>query len=672
METYLSFRCFVLISFGNSKNEDILLYVVSKTFGHTELEVLNRQGRPIMAELSIERQQAVSHSELTGGHEVEHLLSQINQNIRQSKADQILRLLQDHDQINDKVETIEDSSNDLLEEYDLIREEKVICDSDTLTDSSSETDKSDTTVNNIEATETITNRQGYSQDIPNNQSAINMNNSRMNVKSGRESLRGYRRHRARTSVGFHNDMDTEEADPFTRDTNFDTRDLSIRPKSSYVRRNQYRKKDDVDKSTDRASADEFTDTSQLRATRSARPKSRLGRGSVPRSERKIVMMEAEVTPNERSVTEKEDIINPNGNINNMYDRFSSVRQPKRESKRAKAFCDSVVATQQQTMENMSVDSYGTTQDVRDEVTEVQTISNNVRNTHTSTFKVTAPPRNSPVQMQNPTIQMSHKRHAVTNTQVRHEQINSHVRSEAGPGPFHPQQHVTSDPHLIRSDSTVSNNTMRSERPTNVTHTAQVPLKRNNSNINAQGGRPRNPEPVTSRPIERPDMRPNTRARRLHRRYMAPTQSHMSSVRPTSESVILARQKTEKNLMKKQAENRPHSEKIMINSQNKSIDIGLNPTQGPQTYVTTKGGVTQASHVQAGGFRGYDPSSRQRSSKQSRDIQGDLTLPRGGQNNMLMGGRKPLAALMKLPPLEASLAAKKKERGLALAARETCV
>lgn len=623
-----------------------------------------------MAELSLERQPLVSHTELTGGHDVTSLLSHINQNIKQSKADQILRLLQDQNKVSDKVEKNSDTGSDLLEEYDLIREEKVLCDSDTLTDSSSDSDISDITVNNQIPEAVVAKNHDFGQEIAkpiiNQNNNYAMNNIDMNVNGGRESARGYRRHRARTSVGFHNDMDTEDADAFSKDTNFDTRDLSIRPKSSYVRRSQYRKRDDVDNSVDKTFGDDYNNVTPQRPSRSARPKSRLGRASVGRQERKIVMMEAEVTSNELVTPAKEEVVRTNGN-NSMYDRFSSTRQPKRDSKRAKAFCDSGAATQQQS-ENMSVDSCSNSMDTRDDVTEVQPISQNTRTTHTSTFRVTAPPRNSPVQTQNHN-QVTHKR--PSNMHTRHEHNNTHTRQEHGTSQSHQQQHPMTDPHVGRSDSIVSNNTMRAERPTNVPLNTQLPLKRNNSNLAGQN-RPRNPEPVTSRPIERPDMRASTRTRRLHRRYMAPTQSHMASVRPTSESIILARQKTEKNLMKKQAENRPHSEKIVINSQNKNIDISLNPTQGPQTYVTSKGGVSQASHVQSGGFRGYDPSSRQKSSKQSRDIPSDLTLPRGGQNSVLMGGRKPLAALMKLPPLEASLAAKKKERGLALAARETCV
>lgn len=600
--------------------------------------------RSIMAELSMERHLAVSHSELTSGHDVTQLLSQINENFKQSKADQILRLLQDQDKLTDKLtETIVDD-RELIQEYERIREEKVLCDSDTLTDSSSESGE---TVNTINAVETVTDNMHSTYN-----KVTNIPENSTNVQS--REIMGYRRHRARTSVGFHNDMPNSEENNKTLKTsnNFDTRDLNLRPKSSYVRRHQYVKRDDVDSGGGHVAVEDFTESQHQRPSRSARPKSRYGRASISRSERTIAMIDAE-TVIEPDVPTKEEIIRGEAN-NIMYDRFASTRQPKRESKRNKAFCDSnFVVPQQQTIENVSVDSIGNVMDTREEITEVQTIGNvyKVRSPHVSSFTPNSVPRNSPVQ-----------------THVLKRQSIAHVKQEHVANHSH-YQHPSVMSSLLRSDTT-SNATMRSERPDNISPASQIPLKRNNSNL--AFGRPKNPEPVMSRPIERPDIRQSMRNRRLHRRFMAPTQSHMAQVRPTSESVILARQKTEKNLMKRQAENRPHSEKIPTNTQNKNIDLNLNPTQGQQTYVTSKGGVTQASHVQGGGFRGYDPGNRLQSSTQSRDLHGDLTLPRRGQNNMILGGRQPLAALMKLPALEATLAAKEKERGLALAARETCV
>lgn len=603
-----------------------------------------------MAELDLERQPAVSHSELTSGHDVTQLLSQINQNFKQSKADQILRLLQDQDKLTDPCSESVVDDTELIREYEQIREEKVICDSDTLTDSSSDSGETVNTVQNHNTENLLQNSQ--------HQDNINMQGSNSIVQESRD-IRSFRRHRARTSVGFH-DMNGEIADNETStiNNNFDTRDLSVRPKSSYVRRHQYKKRDD-DPGGGLVNGD-FDDVPLQRPSKSARPKSRLGRASVPRSERKITMVEIDiVTPEPESVAPSKEDLTIGGANNPMYDRFASSRQPKRESKRAKAFCDVDNVSQQQTIENMNVDTSVSVMDTRDDVTEVQTISpnTNVRSSHVSSFTNSSVPRNVPVQKH-----VSHVQKRPSNAHSRHEPSQTSHHYQA-PG-------VPVESHLTRSDTTTSNATLRSERPENISPTSQIPLKRNNSNLTY--GRPKNPEPVTTRPIERPDIRPSTRTRRLHRRFMAPTQqAHMSQVRPTSESVILARQKTEKNLMKKQAENRPHSEKIILNSPNKNIDLSLNPTQGPQTYVTSKGGVAQSSHVQEG-FRGYDPGNRLKSSVQARDLPGDLTLPRRGQNNVMMGGRQQLAALMKLPPLEASLAAKKKERGLTLAARETCV
>lgn len=608
-----------------------------------------------MAELDLERHPTVSHSELTSGHDVTQLLSQINQNLKQSKADQILRLLQDQDKLTDNFTESVVNDTELIREYEQIREEKVICDSDTLTDSSSESSESTSTVQ-INATDSLVQN-------PQNQIIKTMQGNNSNVQDSRE-LRNFRRHRARTSVGFHDDVNGESNNDIVASNNFDTRDLSVRPKSSYVRRHQFRKKDDSDPGGVHVNG-EVDDTFVHRPSKSARPKSRLGRASVPKTERKIAMVEMEVAaPEAEPVIPGKDDINRGGANNMIYDRFASTRQPKRESKRAKAFCDSNVVSQQQiVVENMSVDSSSVLMDTQDDVTEIQMIAppnanvTHVRNSHMSSFTNTPVPRNSPVQ-----THVQHVQKRPSNAHTRHESNQS--------GHYYQAPGVPLEPHLTRSDTIASNATLRSERPENISPTSQIPVKRNNSNTY---GRPKNPEPITTRPIERPDIRPSTRSRRLHRRYMAPTQqAHMSQVRPTSESVILARQKTEKNLMKKQAENRPHSEKIIISSQNKNIDLNLNPTQGPQTYVTSKGGVTQASHVHEGGFRGYDPGNRLKSSAQARDLPSDLTLPRRGQNNVMMSGRQQLAALMKLPPLEASLAAKKKERGLSLAARETCV
>lgn len=606
-----------------------------------------------MAELGLERHPAaISHSELTAGHDVTHLLSQINQNYtrEQSKADQILRLLQDQNRENIVHEKSDDDS-ELLNEYNKIREEKEVCDSDTLTDSSS---ISDILECDIAETETIRN----------SSPAMNNQVTSSGVDEGIEA-RGYRGHRSRTSMGFRGEEDQGSV--------IDTRDISIRPKSSYVRRRPL-KTCFENEGTSTASGTVAEDIQQQpqRMSKSARPKSRLGRASVSRAERKIVMIEADSVNVEPTTPVRNEPTRAVANNTNTYDRFSSVRQAKRESKReTKRFCD--YNESQQTVENMSVDSSNSVE-MKEELTEVQPLmpqhiqhsyvnkENEVTNapirhqTHVSSFNNHAVSRNSNVPPQQQHQQYSSQRRNIM-TASRPEMVaNMH------------QQHSAVDQQFVRSNTMVGNASLRSsDRRENA---PVQPLKRTNSNL---GYRSKNAEQTPSRTAERPDIRPSTRTRRLQRRFMPQAPPHMSNVRPTSESVILARQKTEKNLLKKQTDNRPHSEKIMINSQGKGmLSVAENPTQGPQTFVTSKGGVTQASHVQSGGFRGYDPGNRLKSGAQSRDFPSDLTLPRQGQNNMMMGSRKTLAAMMKLPPLEASLAAKKKERGLTLAQRETCV
>lgn len=590
-----------------------------------------------MAELGFERH-PVSHSELTPGHDVTQLLSQIshNQNFKQSKADQILRLLHDQDRTQEK----SDDDTELIEEYDKIREEKVICDSDTLTDSSSISDIADCDVKDTDA------------DVENNTTAIRKTEENENMAAN-----SYRSNRSRTSMGFYGDGEVNT------NVNIDTRDISIRPKSSYVRRRPLRTCFESDVPATGSTAEDVQPQPQQRLSKSARPKSRLGRASVARTERKIVMIEADTVSAEPTAPVREEPARGNVATSNAYDRFSSVRQAKRESKRgAKSFCDNTDT--QQTLENMSVDSVS--MDTREEVTEVQPITTtpvNYYNKENETTHVV------------PTRNVSHvtsfnHQPVPRNSNVPPQQYSTQKRTIIPARPEHnaSYMHPPPDAHFVRSDTIANHAPLRSSERRE--HAPVTQLKRTNSNL---AYRPKNPEPVASRPVERPEFRPGTRTRRLQRRYMPQAQPHTTNVRPTSESLILARQKTEKNLLKKQLDNRPHSEKIIMNTQNKHmLSVSDNPTQGPQTYVSSKGGVSQASHVQTSGFRGYDPGNRLKSGAQSRDFPADLTLPRQGQNNSMMNSRKTLAAMMKLPPLEASLAAKKKERGLALAQRETCV
>jgi len=612
-----------------------------------------------MAELELERSPAVvPHTELTAGRDVTHLLSHINQNFRQSKADQIFRLLRDQDKIQKKVENVDDEQ--LLKEYDLIVEETVVNDSDTLTESSS--------ISEIDCDIVADTGGGGVGDGMNGHSEETARVA---------SSRGYRGSRSRTSMGFHADgRPTVNENAFT--SQIDTRDITVRPKSSYVRRSAVRRHIEAEASGQTPGPEEDSAPPQ-RPSKSARPKSRLGRASLQR-ERKIVMIEADSVVDAPPAPVQEAAVNVN-----TYDRFASVRQPKRESKRgAKTFCDSGFQ-REPTVDNMSVDSSNNSVEMKEEVTEVQPLvqppfSNDVNVVSSplareptvqriSSFNTGAMPRGSPAP-------------AVRNTPVQqtptHPHKRAHVSSRVDPHYHHMQPHV--DQSYVRSETMVSSHGMRGyeryerqertergerhERNERIDKTS-LPQKQSNSN-SVYHSRPKMSEPPSARVLDR-DMRPSTRSRRLQRRYMPQTQHHPPNVRPTSESVILARQKTEKSLLKQKTENRPHSEKIVVNS-NKMLSVSENPTQGPQTYLTSKSGVTQASHVQTGGFRGYDPSRNPKPNVQSRDIPSDLTLPR----QRAMNPNKGPLALMKLPPLEASLAAKKKERGLTLAQRETCV
>ena len=598
-----------------------------------------------MSELGFERRPTVSHSEMSSGHDVTHLLSSINQNYKQSKADQILRLLHDQDKLNDELEEIED----IEEEYNKIREEKVVCDSDTLTDSSSDRE---TVVTIAEQEEVI------------EEEKVMITNQK--PKEGR----------SKTSIGFYgfdrNDsgIHLEHESDTMGDKVFDTRDLSIRPKSSYVRRGHlYRKNTEV--GMDITTKDDLTgDITHRSVSAKNRPKSRLGRDSLNRRERKIEMVEA--TPVTQAEMPAKDDGEKSGTNASVYKRFERTRTPvpRRGSKRTKGFCEDNTSTVANTP---SHDNQYRPHNVHpvytDMETSVQDISgaqvphvSNVTKTPVHSILHTQVPANSPLPSQQPPQQ--HRQ--VINPPLR---VETHIRNHHERSRVVEQHPQHSSNVNTRSDTVLTAATSIKKDNTSTNDTDTIPLKRTSS-ISNTSFRPKNPEPISSRPMGRPDLRPNTRQRRLTRRYMQQTQSSMNSVRPTSESVILARQKTEKNLLKKQADNRPHSEKIVVSNKT-VISVSNNPAQGPQTNIMSKEGVTQSVHVGTGGFRGYDPGQKMKPSSRSRDIPADLTLPRSGQGNVMFGARKPLA-LMKLPPLEASLAAKKKERGLTLAQRETCV
>lgn len=589
-----------------------------------------------MSEVGLERHLAPAHTELTAGHDVTQLLSQINTNFKKSKADQILRLLKDQDKLNDDID------EDVLEqEYNQIKEEKVTHDSDTLTDSSSE---SETVLNDIAEDEVESTNQ--------------------------VTLASNRMYRAKTAVGFYRNMPGDQGtDKVTMEEDFDTRDISVRPKSSYVRR-RYRRKEENGNDSEAMTTDDIVDTTQIRPSRSARPPSRHGRASLQRKERKIEMVETEVveTAPVEQVVRRETSNTGAGGANPFHDRFHSSRRPTRESKRQKAFCDSSGYAQQ--TEPMCGDPPNNSMEVNEVEVEHQehirssrVISNhaNVSQTH-----VNVVPRNQHIK-----TDLGHTYNQIPIEQHQHYSNNAQVRNEQAPNPNSVRHDPRTTHSMVHQEIRQEQSADRHEMQASVMrhdHVGSKSSRFRRGDSNTSINRPRNPEPITSRPMDRSDVRPNTQRRRLQRRYMAQTHNPMSNVRPTSESVILARQKTEKNLLKKQAETRPQSEKIILNSTNKNIlSVNENPAQGPQTHLYTKDGVAQSAHVQD--YRKYDPASRLKNSNRSRDIPADLTLPRPGPNNIMLGGRKPLA-LMKLPPLEAALAAKKK--GLALAARETCV
>ena len=568
----------------------------------------------------------ISHSELTTGHDVGDLLSQINGNFKQSKADQILRLLKDQDRLTKKLETCDWDDESILKD---IKEDKGGDDSDTLTDDSeSESDKQ-----TVEEKTNILRHRGW---------------------------------RCKTAIGFMSErrtvgLDISDDRSMDGETEGDTR--FNRPKSSYVRRRPYRRKDDI--SIDNVNAvngDEFEPLPQ-RPTRSARPKSRLGRASVSeaeRSRRKIALTEVTVDIPDAAVAHDKEETNVGASL---YERFASTRNPAPKMK-AKGFCDDINTHQlnvKEIAENVSVDSNSV--EMKDEVRELQLdLIQNSKTVphHRSTVQhqrtIAPTPIHSPTD--NFHSRSTHNPHHLLKTEHIRNRNTPSPRTEKKPSqsPVRPEIRAQTQ---IRGESDLSHSHLRSD-----SNLSQGPPHKRQEH--SENYRPKNPEAITSRPISRPNAR-----RRLQRRYMPQTSTPMSSMRPTSESVILARQKTEKNLLKvKQEENRPKSEKIYQTASKTVLSVSSNPAQGPQTAVTSNAGVTQASHVPATGFRGYDPGSRLKSgSLNNRNIPSDLTLPRKPVSKVL-GGRNPLT-LMKLPPLEAALA-KKKEASLQIAARETCV
>lgn len=555
----------------------------------------------IMAEVGFVRHPALqTHSELTPGYDVTYLLSQLSRNYQQSKADQILRLLKDQD----KVTNYNPSDKELVEEYNEIREETVTCDGDTLTDSSSEESEVD-----VKERDSQPERQGE------------MNSRDMNEQAG---MRGYSGSRSRTSLGFR----VSNVNAYNRGSNFDTRDLSLRPKSSYVRRNQNKQVAEIETLSANNESDAFNVPPTQRFVKSARPKSRLGRASVQRSEKNTAVIETEVTVHENVPLTKETL---NNNAVNAYIRHASARQARleRESKRAKQFWDSNAAViSEQTAADMSLDSSSNSMDTTDEnhVNSVHSLRanaklvNNLRSPQASSFDNNIASRNSPIQTepQQPSVLQIPK--SLHDNPIKLEiTINNEYAN------------IENVQQLVRTGTAKSNRTLQSER----SDSAHLQMSKNNYNV----VRPQNIESASSRYIDRPC--PSSRHRRLQRRCVQQSQHlNTAGVRSMSASVLVARQKTDKNLCKKKNENRPYSETTKVNSNKSILSVTESPAQGPQTVVTSSGRVTQAGHIHTGGFRGYDPASRLKLSVQSRDISKDRTLPQSmHQNNILISGRK---------------------------------
>ncbi|KAL3872685.1 hypothetical protein ACJMK2_035895 [Sinanodonta woodiana] len=488
---------------------------------------------------------------------VDELLSSFNKGYHQAKAQQIIRLLKDHDCLNTR-----------FKECDL-RESSNSGDSD------SDDSISETSVREAEI--------------------------RLNQKLALHKQIGGR---SKTSMGFYNDIEydeqsqilkTSESKMAERESEFDTR--YNRPKSSYVRRRGLYMRKDESNIENTEITDDITETSSVkRISKSARPRSSYGTRNAEGCKRKIAHAEESFNQDIEGhvYPTKEDLISSND-----YARFASTRttpvpQLRRERTRTRGFCDEGQQIREQSTPLSSVDA-------RDSVivTELTSMKTNAMDT---------------------------------------------------------------SPHQVK-------------------HT-------NSPELGTFPARPRNPEPIPSRPVSRRSVErvvphadhtdPRTvkqtgnerpRTRRLQRRHMVQQNiNNSTNSRPTSESVILARQKTEYNLERAKGSARPKSEKILMNSTNKGlISIDSAPMQGPATSVTkTKSGESQSSHVQTTGYRGYGAAARQIPSNAG-TRRSELSLPRPG-NNVILGGRRPLT-LMKLPPLD--MVAKKTDKNLQLP-HETCV
>ncbi|KAK3092872.1 hypothetical protein FSP39_008156 [Pinctada imbricata] len=161
---------------------------------------------------------------------------------------------------------------------------------------------------------------------------------------------------------------------------------------------------------------------------------------------------------------------------------------------------------------------------------------------------------------------------------------------------------------------------------------------------------------------------NSSPRQRHRRQQF---RHARANRPGSENVYLVRQRTESNMLKARTNYvRPKSDKTLIQQakQNKMLSIDTNPLQASQnTGFQPVASSIQASQSQAQQrYQSYAPPSQRPKSRRSQGRQ-DLSLNTRGPG--VISGRTQPIGVMKLPPLDPTVA-KRAER-IVLAAHETC-
>lgn len=259
---------------------------------------------------------------------VDEFLSRINDTYCQSKADQILRLLKDQEDLNLR-----------FHDCDLKSEDS----DDSLSDSS------------VKETE-----------------------QRLVARFALHKQRGAR---SKTSMGFYNDTEQIGNSNYSSDEE----DIAMeerpntrinRPKSSYVRRRTNVSED----STDENKEDDFVDTSAQRRCRSTRPHSRLGnRGYVHRSS---ILQETACNIQAPPTSPRGDLIDETN-----YDKYAHTRSSgnfgngnPRPKSRIKGFCDTTQANEvipqtlerQKTIHDISTAQTYSSDEARDEFTTTST------------------------------------------------------------------------------------------------------------------------------------------------------------------------------------------------------------------------------------------------------------------------------------------------------------